>query len=204
MRNGLAVLIVGAAVLVVPKLARANGDPASDYLLFQNVFLPFNAKVESDAQERLGAVIRDADEAGFRIKVALIATPYDLGTAFSLYRKPQSYAQFLGLELSFKYRERLLVVMPNGFGYAVNGKPAPRFSRALAGLTGPGRDVTRQVDAATTAVRRLAAAGGHDIPIPEAGSSEAKDRIVVALAALAVVALIGGVALLRRQRQSPP
>jgi hypothetical protein len=198
------VLVLGAAFLVLPAPARANGDPASDYLLFQNVFLPFNAKVDSDTQDRLSGVIREADQAGFRIKVALIATPYDLGTAFSLYRKPQRYAQFLGLELSFQYRERLLVVMPNGFGYAVNGKRAPRFSRALQGLQGPGRDVTRQAAAATTAVRRLAAAGGHDIVIPDVGGSGTRDRITIAAAAVAGLALIAGVVLLRRRRPSAP
>ena len=53
----------------------------------------------------------------------MIGTRYDLGTAFSLYNKPQRTPQFLGLELSFQYRDRLLVVMPNGYGYSIDGKP---------------------------------------------------------------------------------
>jgi hypothetical protein len=191
-------------LLVLPATARANGDPASDYLLFQSVFLSFNAKIDSDAKDRLSGIVREADKAGFRIKVALIATPYDLGTAFSLYRKPQRYAEFLGLELSFQYRDRLLVVMPNGFGYAVNGKPAPRFSRTLKSISGPGRDVTKQAQAATVAVRRLALAGGRTIVVPESGGSDARDRITIAAAAVAGVALIAGVLLFRRQRRARP
>jgi hypothetical protein len=189
---------------VLPATARANGDPASDYLLFQSVFLPFNAKIDSDAKDQLSGIVRESDKAGFRIKVALIATPYDLGTAFSLYRKPQQYAEFLGLELSFQYRDRLLVVMPNGFGYAVNGKPAPRFRRALEGLAGPGRDTTKQAEAATVAVRRLAAVGGHTIVPPKGGASEARDRITIAAATVAGVALVAGLLLLRRQRRARP
>jgi hypothetical protein len=204
LHRGVAVLVAGAALLLLPATGRANGDPASDYLLFQSVFLPFNAKIDSDAKDRLSGIIREADKAGFRIKVALIATPYDLGTAFSLYRKPQRYAEFLGLELSFVYRDRLLVVMPNGFGYAVNGKPAPDFGRALKGLAGPGRDVTKQAQAATVAVRRLAAMGGHTIVQPKNGSSEARDRITIAAAVVAGVALIAGVLLFQRQRRERP
>jgi len=189
--------------LSFPAVAYAHGDPASDYLLGQSVFLPFNAKIDSGVVERLSAVIREADKAGFKIKVALIATPSDLGTAFSLYRKPQRYAEHLGLELSFVYRDRLLVVMPNGFGYAVNGEPAPHFSRALKSLPEPGRDATNEASAATTAVRRLAAAAGHRITLP-GGGSETTDRITIAAATTAAIALIAGLILFRRGRQATP
>jgi hypothetical protein len=196
---------VTLALLALPAVARANGDPASDYLLVRSIFLPFNAKIDQDATERLSATVRKADKAAFRIKVALIASRYDLGTAFSLYNKPQRYAQFLGLELSFQYRGRLLVVMPNGFGYAVNGEPDPRAVRALRGLGGPGKDATRQAQAAIVAVRRLAEAGGHRLSIPNGGGagSAARDRITIAAAATAALALIAGFVLFRRQRRTP-
>lgn len=199
-----AVYLVAATVLSFPAAASANGDPASDYLLGQSVFLPFNAKIDSSVAERLSAVIRAADKAGFKIKVAVIGTPYDLGTAFSLYRKPQRYAEFLGLELSFVYRDRLLVVMPNGFGYSVNGEPGPRFSRVLKSLPEPGRDATKEVSAATTAVRRLAAVAGHRIVVPKGGGSAARDRITIAAAVTAGIALIAGLILFRRGRQATP
>jgi hypothetical protein len=189
------------AALTVPAAAYANGDPASDYLLGQSVFLPFNAKIDSGTVERLRDVITASDKAGFKIKVALIATRYDLGTAFSLYRQPQRYAEFLGLELSFVYRDGLLVVMPNGYGYSRNGEPEARFSRVLKNLPGPGLDATKQASAATTTVRRLASAAGYSIVVPKGGGSETGDRIVIAAAATAGIALIAALVLLRRQRQ---
>jgi hypothetical protein len=199
-----AALLVAAAALSFPAAAYANGDPASDYLLGQSVFLPFNAKIDSGVVERLSAAIRAADNAGFKIKVAVIGTQYDLGTAFSLYRQPQRYAEFLGLELSFVYRDRLLVVMPNGFGYSVKGEPDPRFSRVLKNLPEPGRDATKETKAATAAVRRLATAAGHTIVLPKGGSSAARDRITIAAAVTAGIALIAGLILFRRGRQATP
>ena len=197
-------VLAALLLLCAPAVARANGDPASDYLLVQSIFLPFNAKVDSGAKTRLADAIREADNAGFRIKVAVIGSRYDLGTAFSLYNKPQKYCEFLGLELSFQYRDSLLVVMPNGFGASVSGKPDPRGIRALKNTPGPGRDVTKQVDAATAAVRRLAAAYGHVLSASGggAGSSAARDRLTIAAGATALVALLAAIVLFRR-RPSP-
>src|SRR5205823_15053286 len=122
------------AALGLPATARANGDPASDYLLVQKLFLPFTAKIDRAKVKQLDAVLSAADRANFPIRVAVILSPADLGTAFSLYRKPQHYAEFLGLELAFVYRGRLLVVMPNGYGYSVKGDPDPKASKTLKGL----------------------------------------------------------------------
>ena len=185
-------------------MAHANGDPASDYLLVQSVFLPFNAKIDPGAARGLSDLVREENKAGFKIRVALIASRYDLGTAFSLYNKPQRYAQFLSFELSFVYRGRLLVVMPNGFGFAVNGRPDRKATRALAGLRGPGKSATKQAEAAVVAVRRLAAAEGHSLPASGRGGSSSRDRTTIAAAATAGIALIAGLVLLRRQRRAQP
>ena len=197
-------LFVVAALLSLPGTASANGDPASDYLLAQDFFVPFNAKIDSGTLERLQDVIKGADKGGFKIKVALISTRYDLGTAFSLYRQPQRYAEFLGLELSFVYRGRLLVVMPNGYGFSVNGEPQARLARALKNLPEPGADATKQARAATGAVRRLASTAGVQIVVSNGGGSETRDRIIIAAAAAAVLALIAAVLILRRQRRPGP
>ena len=151
-------LVIAVASLCLPSPASAHGDPASDQLPTQNVFLPFNARVDAAAAKRLNEMLASADKAGFKIKTAVILGPGDLGTAFSLIHKPQRYAEFLGLELSFVYRQRLLVVMPNGFGYSVKGNPDPKAARLLKAIPAPGRDVTKEVEAATLAVQRLAAA----------------------------------------------
>jgi hypothetical protein len=203
-----AAVVLALLCLLTPATARADGDPASDYLIARSVFLPYYAKIDRDAVSRLDAVVKSAAAGKFQIRVALIAQPYDLGSVFQLYRKPQSYAQFLGQELAFAYHGRLLVAMPNGFGYAEGGRPKPRVARALVGLPAPGRDPTRLAEAATKAVQRLAAAAGRPLPVPEVGggTSEARDRVVIAAAAAIGVVLIGAFAILRRfrvQRREP-
>jgi hypothetical protein len=197
-----AVVFAALLLLCVPGVARANGDPASDYLLVQSIFLPFNAKVDPDASARLKETIRAADEDDFRIKVAVIGSRYDLGTAFSLFNKAQKYAEFLGLELSFQYRDRLLVVMPSGFGYSITGKPDAAAIRVVKALPEPGTDATKQVEAATAAVRKLAAASGHPLSAASSGGggSKSRDRITIAAGAVALAALLAAIVFWRRER----
>ena len=197
-----------AAVLVLlalPAVAHANGDPASDYLLVQKLFLPASTKLDQAEVNRLNALLTSAERDNFKIRVAVILSPADLGTAFSLYRKPQRYAEFLGLELSFVYRDRLLVVMPNGYGFSVRGKPDPKTSRLLQPLPPPGHDATQEVRGAQTAVRKLALASGHRLAVSSSGgSSSTRDRITIAAAATAGIALFAAVVLYRRQRRAAP
>jgi hypothetical protein len=188
-----------AVALLMPGVAQANGDPASDYLLVQKAFLPFGVKVDGDASARLQKLLDAAAKQKFPIRVAVILSKNDLGTAFSLFRKPQRYAEFLGIELSFIYSDRLLVVMPNGFGYAVNGDPVPRISRVLKRVPLPGPDATSEVRAATAAVQRIAAAEGRKIEV--AGDSTTRDRITIAAAATAGVALLAALLLYRRRHE---
>ena len=194
-------IVTALLALAVPAVAHANGDPASDYLLVQSVFLPFNAKIDPAASKELTDTIRAADEKGFKIKVALIGSRYDLGTAFSLYNQAQKYAQFLGLELSFQYRDRLLVVMPNGYGVSIKGKPDPAASKVLQSLPPPGKDATAQARAATRAIRKLAAASGKPLPAGGVGGgSKTRDRITIAAGAVALAAVLAAIVLWRRER----
>jgi hypothetical protein len=194
-------VVLGAVtvLLFVPPVALANGDPASDYLLTQRVFLPFTTKVDHNEVTRLSDLLRDAEQKKFRIRVAVILSPSDLGTAFSLFGKPEKYAQFLGLELSFVYRDRLLVVMPTGYGYAVKGDPDPKASAVLKKLPAPGRSATKEADAAIVAVQRLAAMEGHRLAAPKVGGSAGRDRLTIAAAATAAIALIAAIVLYRRR-----
>jgi hypothetical protein len=201
-KQPLAALVVVIVFLCAPSAARANGDPASDYLLAQNVFLPFTNKIDQDEVKRLDALLRESQKSDFRIRVAVILSPSDLGTAFSLLGKPQKYAEFLGLELSFVYRDRLLIVMPNGYGYAVNADPDPQASAVLKKLPAPGADATKEVEAAIVAVQRLAASAGHRLEVPEGGGSPSRDRITIAAAVTAAIALTAAFVLYRRRE--PP
>jgi hypothetical protein len=200
-KQWLAALVLVTACLCAPVTARANGDPASDYLLAQNVFLPFTTKIDNNEVQRLNALLRESQKAGFPIRVALILSPSDLGTAFSLFGKPQKYAAFLGLELSFVYRNRLLVVMPNGYGYTVKADPDPKASAVLKKLPPPGRNATKEVQAAIVAVQRLAAAEGHRLAVPTSGGSAGRDRLTIAAAVTAAIALIAAFVLYRRREQ---
>jgi hypothetical protein len=189
-----------AVVLLVPAAAEANGDPASDYLLAQKLFLPLNGTIDGGAAVRLGKLLDSAAKEKFPIRVAVILTPSDLGTAFSLLGKPQKYAEFLGLELSFVYRDRLLIVMPTGYGYALNADPDPKASAVLKKLPPPGRDATKEVEAAIVAVRGLAAAQGHALAVPTSGGSASRDRITIAAATTAGIAVVAAFLLYRRRR----
>lgn len=193
-------LVAALLLLVAPAVARANGDPASDYLLVQSVFLPFNAKVDPKATKQLADTIRAANTAGYKIRVAVIGSRYDLGTAFSLYNKAQKYAEFLGLELSFQYRDHLLVVMPNGYGSSTGGKPDAKGIVVVKKLPPPGNDATKQVEGATAAIRKLAATSGYTLKVSDSGSSKMRDRITIAAGAVALAALLAAIVFWRRER----
>ena len=137
--------------------ARADGDPASDVLATQTLYLPQDAGVPAARQAQLGALLSDAARAGYRIRVAVIASPTDLGSVTELWRQPQNYARFLGQELPLVYRGPLLVVMPDGYG--LYHAAATRLVPPAAGELGT---------AAIGAVERLAAASGHAVALPPA------------------------------------
>jgi hypothetical protein len=145
-----------AAVAAQP--ARADGDPASDYLLVQRVFVPYEGATASTQQRALTKAVAAANKAGFTIRVAVIFSRYDLGSVTSLWRKPQTYARFLGVELRFVYKQRLLVVMPNGFGFSWQ-KHSPKAAYAVLAKVAVKRGVAGMLESATAAVQALAKAG---------------------------------------------
>jgi cytochrome oxidase Cu insertion factor (SCO1/SenC/PrrC family) len=169
-----AVLAVALTVLAVCALgalspaARADGDPGSDVLVYQNLFVAADSNISVAQQVELGDLLTSASRDGFTIRVAIIATPADLGAITPLWRKPASYASFLGIELSLAYSQRLLVVMPDGFGFNWQGHSAAAAYTVLGKIAvkpgGPGLATS-----AETAVRALAAASGVRLAPPTAG-----------------------------------
>ena len=134
----------------------------------------------------------------------MIAGPADLGVVTALWKQPQRYAQFLGQELRFVYAGTLIVVMPNGYGVARAGRPAPALRRRLAGLGPPGRDGVALVAGGTAAATRLAA--GQGLRLTAAGaaatkSTKTRDRLLILGAVLAALALLGAHFLERRLRR---
>jgi cytochrome oxidase Cu insertion factor (SCO1/SenC/PrrC family) len=148
--------------------ARADGDPGSDVLVYQNLFVAADSDVSIAQQVELGALLTAASRDGFTIRVAVVATPADLGAITQLWRKPTSYASFLGVELSLAYSQRLLVVMPDGFGFSWQGHSAGPAYRVLGKIAvRPGG--AGLAASAETAVRALAAASGVRLTPAAAG-----------------------------------
>jgi cytochrome oxidase Cu insertion factor (SCO1/SenC/PrrC family) len=161
-------LFVAACLLAMPPSAHADGDPASDLLQTQTIFLPADANAGGEQSLALSQLLRAADRGGVETRVAVIASDYDLGSVNALWRKPRLYARFLGTELSGAYAQRLLVVMPDGFGFSWPGHSTARIYRLLARIRlGPGG--TSLLADADAGVRAVAAAAGVALTLPAAG-----------------------------------
>ncbi len=185
-----ALAAVVALAFVATPVARADGDPASDYLITRQTFLPFTAKIPKQQVEALNGIVKDTNDKGYKIRVAIISKPFDLGAVPSLFRKPKTYARFLGQELAFVYKNRLLIVMPNGYGVARGGRLLPAEQRVVDALPPPGSGGPALAAAATRAVRRLAANSGANAVAPKSTDSTTDDRLIVAGAAVGLVLLI--------------
>ena len=156
--RALACILACCIAAVTAQSARADGDPASDYLLVQRVFVPYEGASAAAQQHALTKAVATANNGGFKIRVAVIFSNYDLGSVTSLWRKPQTYAKFLGVELSFVYKQRLLVVMPNGFGFNWP-KHSPKTEYALLARIPVKHGAAGMLESATAAVAALAKAG---------------------------------------------
>jgi hypothetical protein len=185
--------------------ARADGDPASDFLLVQSTFLsPFDGHVASVEADRLIQMLAQAQKDGFALKVAVIVTPYDLGAVPILFGKPKTYASFLGEEDYYYWKDELLVVMPDGYGiYRSSGLPAAdKATIAKLGFAHT-TDGTALVIAAERAVRALAARRGISfgaVSARPAASSTGEERIEIGAGVVAAVLIGGAVRLAWRRR----
>jgi hypothetical protein len=193
-----AALAVALAALTAPGPARGDADPASDVLLVQRVFYPYQPAVPPGLQRTLNGEVAAAARAHFPIKVALLASRTDLGAIAELFGHPQRYAAFLDQEISFGGPQPLLVVMPNGYG--VRG--VARAAAAVVPELAKPADGAHLAQAAIVAVRRLASASGHPLPqiagAPAAGGSGNRTLIIVVVA-LAAVGIAGAVIMVRNR-----
>jgi MYXO-CTERM domain-containing protein len=195
------VLALLLAAMLAP-VALADGDPASDVLITDQLFYPYYSNTPKAGVEKLKQTVADANKQGFTIRVAVITSPYDLGSVSALWEKPQPYARFLSLELGFVYKDRLLIVSPKGYGYVEATKPVPEKLALLKTI--PIEKATDGLLAtADKAVRLLASRSGEKLPATSGGggSGSSMDTIVIAIAAAVGAALVAGVELLRRRRR---
>jgi hypothetical protein len=184
--------------------ARADGDPASDVLATQPLFLPQDAGLPLGQQGQLTGLLQAAARSGYEIRVAVVAARGDLGSVTELWRQPETYARFLGQELSLVYQGPLLVVMPDGFG--LSGPGAAAGQSALAGVRIAPQAGAGLGAAVLTAVQRLAAASGHPAPVPppSATAAGARSSDTISLTVFVLGAVLIAVAWGASLRARPP
>ena len=163
LRYAVLCLLATVALGLAAEPARANGDPASDVLTVQNYFLPYGPALSPALVRKLEAATTATELVRYPIKVALIGTPYDLGSVSQFYGRPQLYARFLGAELRYVYDGVLVVVMPNGFGVYHAGRSVATEEQLLPARIPLVPNAEGLVRTAFDAVLRLARASGHPI-----------------------------------------
>jgi hypothetical protein len=198
-------LLLLTALALPPAQAEADGDPASDVLLLQDVYLPYAPGIPKPLGDTITNLLKTTRKAGFPLKVAIIADPKDLGAVPQFFGKPQQYAAFLQSEIAFNSKRPLLIVMPAGYGAAALPKGT---ETGLQGLDPPksanGEDLGRAAIGATV---KLSAAAGHPVPSPKlpasgAGGGGSTSPLIVFGIPVALLALGGVLAALRRRQDA--
>jgi hypothetical protein len=200
-RPGRALLVLLLIVLagsVRSASAAADADPASDVLLVQNAFFPYQPSIPRPLTKAVDQALTEIHATGLRLKVAIIASPVDLGGIPELFGHVTRYGAFLETEISYRRTQPLLVVMPDGLALQAAG---PRS--ALKGIAIDAHQ--RSAGLARTAllaVERIAAARGHPIVAPSLGlgtGASATGPLVIAIA-VAILLVGAGPLVWRRAR----
>jgi hypothetical protein len=200
----LAAGLLALALLAHPQSAAADADPASDVLLTQSAFYPYQPRVPPTLEATLNNLLSATAHAHMPLKVAIIGMPLDLGAIPEYFGHPQAYAKFLDNELAYPGPEPLLVVMPAGFGLVGIG-PASALARIPIDARESTYGLTR---AAILAVVALARAHGQAVslpalPPPPSMASEGLPAAAIAGFTATLVIVLGLVLLrLRARRRS--
>ena len=201
-RASLAGAVALASLVLSAPRARADADPASDALLIQDVFFPYQPTVSAGVTNALNQIVAEAKTAHFPVKVALIASPDDLGGLPNLFAQPQRYADFLDREISYNAPVSLLVVMPQGFGTHSLGKQG-ELNPLLPVNPAPGSDGLAK--SAIAAIEKLAADAGHPLAPPKIVATASKSgggtspALTFGAPVLLVLIVAAAVALTRRR-----
>lgn len=191
----LALAALAAGVFVAT--AAAHPDPAGEFLTTQRLFVSYDAHLPTDVRSRLDSAVASATRQGFAIRVALIWTRADLGKVPKYWLKPNAYAAFMYGEDAYYFKgARLLVAMPNGFGFAWQKHPTAPSEQALSQVR-LGGGASALADATVAAVQRLAAADGVRVTVTSGANPDNRDRVKILLG-VAILLLAG--ALVRRGR----
>ena len=211
MRRVLIPLLAAVPVIVgCPAAALADGDPASDVLITDDIFVPYERPSENQVA-KLRGVIQAAREAGQPVRVAVIHSARDLGAVTNLYGHPQEYANLLARELQNPveqgqegHGEPLVIVMPAGFGTA---NVPPEVDRRLRGAEVPSdASPDELVAAAGWGVQELARISGRPIgeQFDEPKGDEATGALVTVLVIVGLLLLVGVLVFVRLRSSSEP
>jgi hypothetical protein len=196
------VTVVLLASLAAPAAACANSNPAADVLLTQDAFFPYRPEVPEPVQAGLTDTLERAREAGFPLKVVIIASQDDLGAIPQFYGSPQPYADHLQSEIAFDRPKPLLVVMPTGFGTAaIPGEPI----EVLEDVDTPDADSGDSLGrTAIEATRALAKAQGKPLPAPDLPPpvDDGGTSPIVYFLPIILLAVGGGLAALRARQSN--
>ena len=152
-----AILTALVALLCVPAIALAHGDPSVHYLESSD-FYPGSVSQSEQTQLQLLGLLDASKRAGYPIKVSIVGGDIDVPDMPEMVKRPQRYAEYVTDALKSSRVELngpVLIVTPHGYGVA--GPGATRLKSA--DIPADGLDA-----AAITAVRELARAGGHPLP----------------------------------------
>jgi hypothetical protein len=207
-------VLLASIVAATVGIAVADVDPASDVLLLQNVFVPYQPKVCSEVKKALVSATDKSHAAGYPLKVAVVGSKNDLGGAPQYFGNPTAYAKFLGQELAVYGPDvgrdlstsPLLVAMPQGWGLYQVDPPANSVVTSIK--IPPKADPNALARAAIEAVPKVATAAGHPTPsvkVPSGCSSSGTNVLVFAVPI--AVLILGGLVLgygLRPRRPEEP
>ena len=206
MRRTFAAAALLALLMVAP--ARADGDPASDILYGDNVFLSLVSPQVNAKGKVLEELTAAAAQRGLPLKIAVVEAPTDLGVVPQLFGRAAEYAKFLRAEIIFGRWKGTLIVVMNGKpgGVAVAGPAAPQASARVALLKVPAHANLDQLgDVAIAAVQAVAASRRVRLTAVQVRSTShgggglLLDGIVVGAAVLIAAGLV--VLTLRRPRR---
>ncbi len=171
-------LLAMVLALAVPAGALADGDPGSDVLVYQNLFVGAGDNISPAQQTQLGKLLDATTALHARVRVAIIGQRDDLGAVTQEWGQPASYAHYLGTELELAYNSRLLVVMPQGVATFWYGHDTGTALKVASGSS-----PAQLVNAAVAGVDSLEASAG----ISRAGLAKAARSAGVTSAAVSAV-----------------
>ncbi len=199
----LTALALGAIVTETGGISLADSDPASDVLLQQDYFLPYQPSVCSELKSALDTATRRSSAAGRSIKVAVIESPADLGAATVFFGRPSAYADFLGRELrtfSPHLQKKLtgvplLVAMPQGLAlFQASARAREAVKRIKVSSDADSNALTR---ASAKAVAAVASASGHPIKDPPIASGCSHKKSTTLLFVIPILLVLAAVLVIR-------